>query len=57
MPRRIAHKSALSRYELELRAPGVIARVSGADVRYICDTCRFSDKIREVFVQSKMEIV
>jgi hypothetical protein len=57
MPRRIAHKSALSRYELELRAPGVIARLSGADVRYICDTCRFTDKIREVFVQSKMEIV
>ena len=40
-----------------MRAPGVIARVSGADLRYICDTCMFSDKIREVFVQSKMEIV
>jgi hypothetical protein len=30
---------------------------SGIDVRYICSQCLFSDKIREAFVQSTMEIV
>jgi len=30
---------------------------AGTDVRYICDQCVFTDKIREVFVQSTMEIV
>jgi hypothetical protein len=30
---------------------------SGMDVRYICSQCLFSDKIREAFVQSTMEIV
>ena len=30
---------------------------SGNDVRYICSQCLFSNKVREAFVQSTMEIV
>ena len=31
--------------------------VAGADVRYICSQCEFTDKIRAAFLQSTMETV